>query len=148
MANNKPKSLFDKVFSIFLGKQRTTIERNADVVGMTNPVQESELGFSPQTIEGILDDTFINKLQSEPYGIDSRKADLIKDRCHRIIEMKSQIKKIMADTTLSAAEKKAKINRRIEIIHNDEFSIVLALDFIKQKYETYYKITKIDQKAK
>ena len=62
--------------------------------------------------------------------------------------MKSQIKKIMADTTLSAAEKKAKINRRIEIIHNDEFSIVLALDFIKQKYETYYKITKIDQKAK
>lgn len=153
MSKMSKENFFDAVFTIFLGKKRQVIdmkktEPKEDSIEKSIEASESEILFSPQTIAGVLDDRFINKLRDKQFTVDTGKTALIENRCRRINEMKLQIKKILADDTLSKAEKSEKIKRRIDIIHNDEFSILLAMDFIKRRYDKYNEYVQTKQKTR
>ena len=79
----------------------------------------------------------------------STKTEMIQSWRARIVKMHEMIKKTRNDNSLNDFEKKAKIERCLDIIRNDQYSIKQALEYLQRRAnEGREMFEKLNQKTK
>ncbi len=106
----------------------------------------------------IPDDTFMDQFvaryqrEVEDYANKfptSTKTEMIQSWRARIVKMHEIIKKTRNDNSLNDFEKKAKIERCLDIIRNDQYSIEQALNYLQRRANEGREIfEKLNQKTK